>query len=55
MKVIIEPEQFNRTLKRMTHEILEKNEDISRLILVGIERKGKPIALEIASLIDFLF
>jgi len=51
MKVIIEPEQFNRTLKRMTHEILEKNEDISRLILVGIERKGKPIALEIASLI----
>ena len=26
MKVIIESEQFNRTLKRMTHEIIERNE-----------------------------
>ena len=43
MKIIIEPEQFNRTLKRMTHEILERNDDISRLILVGIERKGKKL------------
>ena len=52
MKVVIEPDQFNRTLKRMTHEIIERNEDLSRVILVGIERKGTPIAKEIASLIS---
>ena len=51
MKVIIEPDHFNRTLKRMTHEIIERNEDLTRVILVGIERKGTPIAKEIASLI----
>ena len=54
MKTIIESEQFSRTLKRMTHEIIERNEDLSSLILVGIERKGTPIAKEIQSLI-FLF
>ena len=52
MKVVIEPDQFNRTLKRMTHEIIERNEDLSRIILVGIERKGTPIAKKIASLIS---
>lgn len=52
MKVIIEPDHFNRTLKRMTHEIIERNEDLTRVILVGIERKGTPIAREIASLIN---
>ena len=51
MKVVIEPDHFNRTLKRMTHEIIERNEDLTRVILVGIERKGTPIAKEIASLI----
>ena len=40
MKTIIDSEQFNRTLKRMTHEIIERNEDLSKLILVGIEKKG---------------
>jgi pyrimidine operon attenuation protein/uracil phosphoribosyltransferase len=54
MKTIIENEQFLRTLKRMTHEIIERNEDLSSLILVGIEKKGTPIAKEIQSLI-FLF
>ena len=51
MKTIIENEQFLRTLKRMTHEIIERNEDLSSLILVGIEKKGTPIAKEIQSLI----
>ena len=47
MKVLIESEQFIRTLKRMTHEIIEKNNDLSKIILVGIEKKGTPIAREI--------
>lgn len=51
MKTIIDSEQFIRILKRMTHEVIEKNEDLSKVILVGIERKGTPIAKEIQSLI----
>ena len=52
MKTIIELEQFNRALKRMTHEIIERNEDVSKIVLVGIERKGTPIAKEIRELIN---
>ncbi len=44
MKVIIENEQFIRILKRLTHEIIEKNEDVSKIVLVGIKNKGVPIA-----------
>ena len=52
MKKIIENDQFNRTLKRMTHEIIERNDDLSKVILVGIEKKGTPIAREIKDLIN---
>ncbi len=51
MKQIIDSEQFNRTLKRMTHEIIERNEELEKIILVGIEKKGTPIAKEIQNLI----
>lgn len=51
MKTVIEPEQFQRTLKRMTHEIIENNNDLSQVILVGIEKKGTPFAREIQNLI----
>ena len=51
MKIIIEKEHFERSLKRMTHEIIERNEDLSKVILVGIEKKGTPIAKEIQKLI----
>jgi pyrimidine operon attenuation protein/uracil phosphoribosyltransferase len=45
MKVIIESEHFNRTLKRITHEIIERNDNLNDVILVGVEKKGTPIAL----------
>ncbi|MBO5542517.1 MAG: bifunctional pyr operon transcriptional regulator/uracil phosphoribosyltransferase PyrR [Acholeplasmatales bacterium] len=54
MKVIIEKEQFLRTLKRVTHEIIENNENLNKVILVGIEKKGTPIAKAIKEFIkDF--
>lgn len=52
MKIVIESEQFNRTLKRITHEIIERNEDLNNLILIGIEKKGTPYAKEIQRLIE---
>lgn len=39
IKTVIDPDQFTRTLKRMTHEIIERNDDLSQIILVGIEKK----------------
>ena len=45
MKEIMNSEQLSRTLKRMTHEIIERNQDLSDLVLVGIMRKGHPIAV----------
>ena len=51
MKIIIEKEHFSRSLKRMTHEIIERNEDLTKVVLVGIEKKGTPIAKEIKDLI----
>lgn len=50
MKVVIESEHFVRTLRRMTHEIIEKNDNLNDIILVGIEKKGIPYAKEIQKL-----
>lgn len=44
MKLIMDNEQINRTLKRMAHEIIEKNDDLSQVIMVGIKTKGTPVA-----------
>ncbi|MCR3905982.1 MAG: bifunctional pyr operon transcriptional regulator/uracil phosphoribosyltransferase PyrR [Tenericutes bacterium] len=44
MKEIMNSEQLSRTLKRMTHEIIERNHDLNDIVLVGIMKKGFPIA-----------
>lgn len=51
MKTIIESEQFNRTLKRIAHEIIERNDDLTQIVLVGILNKGLPIAMEFKKII----
>ena len=44
MKEIMNQEQLSRTLKRMTHEIIERNQELGDIVLVGIMKKGLPIA-----------
>jgi pyrimidine operon attenuation protein / uracil phosphoribosyltransferase len=44
MKEIMNQEQLSRTLKRMTHEIIERHSDLSNIVFVGILKKGFPIA-----------
>lgn len=44
MKLILDNEQIFRTLKRISHEIIEKNDDLADLVFVGIKTKGTPIA-----------
>lgn len=41
---VMSEDSLNRCLKRIAHEILEKNQGCKDLILVGIKRRGVPLA-----------
>ncbi len=45
---------MDRTLVRLAHEILEKSDDLSKLALIGIRRRGVPIAQRLAKKISEL-
>lgn len=40
--------EVDRTLVRLAHEILEKTADVDQLVLVGIKRRGVPLADRLA-------
>lgn len=44
MGLLIEKDIVLKTLRRMSHEIIEKNEDLKEVILFGIMSKGYPLA-----------
>jgi pyrimidine operon attenuation protein / uracil phosphoribosyltransferase len=48
MKEIMDENSINRSLIRMTHEILEKNKGVDDLVLVGIKTRGEALAKRIA-------
>ncbi len=50
--VLMDEESMARSLKRISHEILEKNRGTQGLCLVGIKRRGVPIAERIADIIE---
>lgn len=43
-KIIMDSQTMGRTLARLSHEIIERNESDSTLCLVGIRRRGVPLA-----------
>lgn len=45
---IMDENACTRTLARMTHEIIEKNKGVENLCLVGIKRRGVPLADRLA-------
>ncbi len=50
-KVIMDAETMERTIKRMTHEILEATKGTENLLLIGIRTRGDHIAKRIAGYI----
>jgi len=44
MPQVINQETIIKTLRRITHEIIEKTDDLSSVMLIGIKNKGVPIA-----------
>lgn len=43
--------EIDRTVLRLAHEILERNNGVENLVLVGIERRGVPLAQRLAQTI----
>lgn len=50
--VLLDEKAIGRTLTRVAHEIIEKNKGVENIIIVGIKRRGVPIAQRISILIE---
>ncbi len=50
--VVLDEKGIKRTLTRISHEIIEKNKGVEDIVLVGIKRRGYPIAKRIADIIE---
>ena len=44
----MDKEALNRSLTRIAHEIIERNKGVDNLLLVGIRRRGVPLAERLA-------
>ena len=49
---ILDEEGIRRALTRIAHEILERNQGTDGLILIGMRRRGVPLAERLAALIE---
>ncbi len=47
-KVIMDEIAIKRAITRIAHEIIEKNKGVERVALIGIRRRGGPLALRLA-------
>jgi pyrimidine operon attenuation protein/uracil phosphoribosyltransferase len=50
-RVLLDAEAISRTLSRIAHEIIERNEELDAVALVGIHTRGVPIAQRLRRLI----
>jgi pyrimidine operon attenuation protein/uracil phosphoribosyltransferase len=50
-KVLLDGEAIDRTLSRIAHEIIERNDELDEVVLVGIHRRGVPLAQRLRRLI----
>lgn len=49
---IMDETMITRAIARMSHEIIEHNHGVDNVFLVGIQRRGVPLAKEIAKVIE---
>lgn len=52
--MIFNTQDIERTLRRLTHELIEANQGVQDLILLGIVTRGKPLAERIGKLLQEL-
>ena len=51
-KLLLSPEDVRRALTRIAHEIVERNDGVANVALVGIHRRGVPLARRLAALLE---
>src|ERR687887_2795901 len=51
-KILLDEPAIDRTLSRIAHEIIERNDDLDDVALVGIHQRGVPLAQRLRRLID---
>ena len=51
-KVIMDEIAIRRAITRIAHEIIEKNKGVTRVALIGIRRRGGPLAVRLAAEIE---
>jgi len=51
-KSLLDAEGLARTLSRIAHEIIERNDELASVALVGIQTRGVPLAERLAELIE---
>ena len=50
--MVMDEASLSRAVKRISHEIIEKNKGVNDLVLIGIKRRGYPLAKRIAENIE---
>jgi pyrimidine operon attenuation protein/uracil phosphoribosyltransferase len=50
-KVLLDAEAIERTLSRIAHEIIERNDELEHVALVGIHTRGVPLAQRLRRLV----
>ena len=51
-KILLDAEAISRTLSRIAHEIIERNDSLDEVALVGIHTRGVPLAQRLRRLIE---
>jgi pyrimidine operon attenuation protein/uracil phosphoribosyltransferase len=51
-RVLLDAEGIQRTLSRIAHEIIERNDELESVALVGIHTRGVPLAQRLRRLIE---
>ena len=51
-RILLDDEAISRTLSRVAHEIIERNEDLDSVALVGIHTRGVPLAHRLRRLVE---
>jgi pyrimidine operon attenuation protein/uracil phosphoribosyltransferase len=51
-RVLLDGAQVARTLSRIAHEIIERNDDLESVALVGIHTRGVPLAQRLRRLVE---
>src|SRR3954470_70322 len=51
-RIVLDGTAIGRTLSRIAHEIIERNEDLEAVALVGIHTRGVPISQRLRRLVE---